>query len=288
MDEKDLHMLEILAEEKNITQTARRLFFSQPTLSNKIKQLEKELDCNLMVRTPKGITFTVQGEMLIHYAHHALTDLATLRQQINNASKELCGTLTIGCSFLISKYILPSLLKNFLKAYPHVNVQLQTAMSQDIFDLVQHHQVQIGILRGEYTWSTERKLLIQEDPICIVSTHPLDMSDLPHIPQIHRPLDRPLQTAIDQWWQSQYKEPPYIHLEVNTQDSCLQMTSEGLGYTILSELVSKDYPNLWRHHLQFPDGHLLIRRTHAYLPKDVSQNHLTDTFFRFLTEQIKN
>lgn len=288
MDEKDLHMLEILSEEKTITQTARRLFFSQPTLSNKIKQLEKELGCNIVIRGSKGITFTVQGEMLVQYAHHALADLANLRQQINDTSKELCGTLNIGCSFLISKYILPPLLKTFLETYPQVNIQLRTAMSQDIFSLIQHHQVHIGILRGEYPWAEDRKTLLQEDPICIVSNTPLELNDLPHLPQIHRPLDRPLQSSINQWWQTQYKEPPYIHMEVETQDSCLQMVSEGLGYTILSELVSKEYPNLWHHRLQFPDKTFLTRRTHAYISEDIPCNRLTKTFFEFLSGQLQS
>ena len=287
MDEKDFHMLEILAEEKSITQTAKRLFFSQPALSNKIKQLEKDFGCSIVVRGPKGITFTVQGEMIIRYAHHALADLADLRQQINDASKELRGTLNIGCSFLISKYILPPLLKTFLEAYPHVNVQLRTAMSQDIFSLVQRRQIQVGVLRGEYPWPENCKCLLQEDPICIVSAQPLSLADLPHLPQIHRPLDRPLQTSINQWWQTQYKTPPYIHMEVETQDSCLQMVSEGLGYTILSELVSKDYPQLWRHRLQLPDHTFITRRTHAYIQEDAQTNRLIKTFFNFLAGQTK-
>jgi DNA-binding transcriptional LysR family regulator len=285
MDEKDLHMLEILSEEKNITQTAKRLFFSQPALSSKIKQLEKEFGCNIIVRGPKGISFTVQGEMIIRYAHHALADLADLRQEINDTSKELRGTLNIGCSFLISKYILPSMLKTFLKVYPHVNIQLRTAMSQDVFTLVQRHQIHVGILRGEYHWPENCRCLLQEDPICIVSAQPLNLADLPQLPQIHRPLDRPLQTSINQWWQSQYKMPPYIHMEVETQDSCLQMVSEGLGYTILSELVSKDYPQLWRHRLEQPDHTLLTRRTFAYIQEDAHTNRLVETFFKFLAGQ---
>ena len=282
MDERDLHILGILAEEKSITQAAKRLFFSQPALSNKIRQLEKKFGCSLVIRSPKGITFTVQGEILIRYAQRALADLTELHQQINDASNEIRGTLNIGCSYLISKYILPPILKRFLSVYPHVNIQLRTAMSQDVFSLVQRHQIQVGILRGDYQWPQNSHCLLQEDPICIVNSQPLELAKLPLLPQIHRPLDRPLQSSINQWWQTQYKSPPYIHMEVETQDSCLQMVSEGLGYTILSELVSKDYPNLWHHQLRFPDQTLLTRRTYAYIQEDAHANHLVDTFFKFL------
>lgn len=285
MDEKDLHMLEILAEEKNITQTAKRLFFSQPALSGKIKQLEKEFGCGIVVRGPKGITFTVQGEMLIRYARHALQDLADLRQQIDEAGQEIRGTLHIGCSYLISRYILPPLLKSFLEVYPHVNIQLHTDLSAEVFHKLERHQIKIGILRGEYSWPENSKCLLQEDPICIASAQPLDLSKLPQIPQIHRQLDKPLENSINKWWQLQYRDPPYIHMEVETQDSCLQMVSDGLGYTIVSELVSRDYPKLWRHRLEFPDHSLLVRRTHAYIHEEDHNNRLIETFFRFLAEQ---
>ena len=77
-------------------------------------------------------------------------------------------------------------------------------------------------------------------------------------------------------------------MEVETQDSCLQMVSEGLGYTILSELVSKEYPNLWHHRLQFPDKTFLTRRTHAYISEDIPCNRLTKTFFEFLSGQLQS
>lgn len=281
MDQKDWELLEVLAEEKSITKAAKRLFFSQPALSGKIKQLEKEFGCKIIVRGTRGISFTVQGDMLIRYANHAQTELRELREQINNSNKEICGTLHIGCSYLISKYILPPLLKKFLKIYPQVNVQLKTAMSQDVFNMINNRQIQIGILRGDYTWSGE-KCLLQEDPICLVSNSALALKSLPQLPQIHRPLDKPLQTSINNWWQANYKVPPYIHMEVDTQDSCLQLVSEGLGYTILSEIVSNDYPQLWHHRLQFPDGSLLTRKTHAYMQKDSADNRLIQSFFDFL------
>jgi len=281
MDQKDWEMLGILAEEKNITQTAKKLFFSQPTLSGKIKHLEKEFNCKIIIRGTRGISFTVQGEILIRYAAQAQMKFRELKEHLNNTNQEICGTLHIGCSYLISKYILPPLLKDFLKIYPQVNFQLKTAMSQDVFNMINNRQLQIGILRGDYNWSGE-KCLLQEDPICIISATPLALEDLPKLPQIHRSLDKPLQSAINSWWQTQYKEAPYIHMNVDTQESCLQLVSEGLGYTILSELVCNDYPSLCCHRLQFPDGSLLTRKTHAYIHSEASENQLIRAFYNFL------
>ena len=42
-------------KKKNITYTAKRLFMTQPALSERIKRLEKEFNCNLIIRQPRGI-----------------------------------------------------------------------------------------------------------------------------------------------------------------------------------------------------------------------------------------
>ena len=92
MDEKDWHMLTVLAEERNITRAARRLFFTQPSLSAKLKALEREFDCPLLVRNAKGIAFTAQGEMVLAYANASLERLENLRRQIEASQHEVCGT----------------------------------------------------------------------------------------------------------------------------------------------------------------------------------------------------
>lgn len=285
MDEKDWHMLTILAEERNITRTARRLFFTQPSLSAKLKALEREFDCPLLVRNAKGIEFTAQGEMVLDYAHESLERLATLRQQIEASQHEVCGTLHIGCSFLIGKYILPFLIKPFLATYEHARIQLSIAMSSDIFAQVRQGKIQVGILRGEYDWPLGQKCLLQKDAICVVSAKPLNLDLLPKVPQIHRPMDKPLERAIHHWWKERYDVHPHTCLEIETQDGCLQMVCEGVGYTIASELVLKDYPQLWRERLRFHDGSYLIRRTHAYVSTVQLENPLARTFFHYLKTQ---
>ena len=51
MDLKDFKILKILSEEKNIKKTADRLFISQPAISWRIQQLEKELNVRILIRT---------------------------------------------------------------------------------------------------------------------------------------------------------------------------------------------------------------------------------------------
>ena len=61
MDNKDILLLKTLYEEKNITHTAKRLFLSQPALTDRLKRLEAEFGCTLFLRQPRGIQFTSEG-----------------------------------------------------------------------------------------------------------------------------------------------------------------------------------------------------------------------------------
>ena len=54
MDNKDILLLKTLYEEKNITHTAKRLFLSQPALTDRLKRLEAEFGCTLFLRQPRG------------------------------------------------------------------------------------------------------------------------------------------------------------------------------------------------------------------------------------------
>ena len=71
MDDKDFLLIKTLYEEQNITHTAKKLFISQPAISDRLKRLEAEFGCQLFIRQPRGILFTSQGEMLVQYVNEA-------------------------------------------------------------------------------------------------------------------------------------------------------------------------------------------------------------------------
>ena len=62
MDEKDYELLLELYEQKNITKVAQKLFLTQPAISKRIQKMEEELQCQLFLRSIKGVLFTPAGE----------------------------------------------------------------------------------------------------------------------------------------------------------------------------------------------------------------------------------
>ena len=113
MDTKDCTILKTLAEENNITYAARRLFMTQPALSERIKKLEKEFNCPIINRQARGVEFTYQGQRLVRYAEDLLNSYTSVRQELLAMGSEPRGTLNLGCSNVFAKYHIPHILSTF-------------------------------------------------------------------------------------------------------------------------------------------------------------------------------
>ncbi len=120
MDTKDCTILKTLAEENNITYAARRLFMTQPALSERIKKLEKEFNCPIINRQARGVEFTYQGQRLVRYAEDLLNSYTSVRQELLAMGSEPRGTLNLGCSNVFAKYHIPHILSTFKETYPHI------------------------------------------------------------------------------------------------------------------------------------------------------------------------
>ncbi|MDS9201619.1 LysR family transcriptional regulator, partial [Streptococcus pneumoniae] len=73
MDEKDWEAMQVLHEEKNISRASERLYISQPALTYRLKNLEKDMGTKLFFKTKKGIELTAEGVYLAQYADEMVT-----------------------------------------------------------------------------------------------------------------------------------------------------------------------------------------------------------------------
>lgn len=280
MDEKDWELLSVLHEERSITKAAKRLYFTQPTVSAKIKQIEKELDCELIIRTARGINFTPQGELMCRFSNRYLEEYRQTKNALQQEGHDLTGTLCLGSASVYAKYKLTDVLCQFTQRYPHVSIELSTGISQHIYDLLSSGRIQAGIIRGDYPWSGKKSRL-RQDPYCVINATPLDVKILPDYPMIFRQADRPLQSALNDWWARSYDRPPYVRMEVDSLSICMQMVAKGYGYTLLSGTGT--FEGLWNQDLYNPDGTPLMRDTWLYLNDKCDENNIVKAFYDFIT-----
>lgn len=260
MDDKDWTILKTISEEKNITKAAERLYMSQPALSYRLKNLEKDFGAKIFLRNTTGIVFTHQGEYLLKYALEMLTQLTIAKERLQSMEHTVQGTLRIGTSSIFAHYELPAILKGFLERYPNVDISLKTGLSSKINKMLQKEEFAVAILRGDYFWPEEKHLL-QEEHICLVSSSKIDLQDLPYRPRINYGTDSSLRIMLEDWWRKMFSSPPQVSMEVDSMDTCRQMVLHGLGWAILPFIGLQQHDSLYTRKLYWQDGTPVLRRT---------------------------
>jgi DNA-binding transcriptional LysR family regulator len=136
-----------VAERRSVSRAAKALYLTQPALSARLKNLERELGVQLFVRTPKGVRLTPAGHALRPFAQRILQTLADGREALTELAAGEAGRLVIGAAPAASTYVLPALVRRFHEARPNVRVAVVTGHSEEVLELVLREQVQVGLVR---------------------------------------------------------------------------------------------------------------------------------------------
>ena len=76
-----------VAETGNITEAAKRLFISQPSLTNAVRELENEMQVTIFNRTNKGVVVTNEGDVFLSYARQILEQVGLLEEKYLNVKE---------------------------------------------------------------------------------------------------------------------------------------------------------------------------------------------------------
>ncbi|MCK1994374.1 LysR family transcriptional regulator [Peribacillus muralis] len=281
MNERDWHILKVLHEQKNITKTAQSLYISQPSLTKRIQQMEKEFHLKIVERGARGVQFTPQGEYLANCAEEMLVRLREIKETAFNMGQEISGTLRLGVSNYITLHKLPGLLKMFRERYPLVDFHVTTGWSNEVLSLIYKEEVHVGIVRGDYQWSGAKHHLFEET-ICIASKEKVAVVDLPSLPRIDYKTDALLKMMIDDWWRNNFLGPPLVGMEVDKGDTCKEMVKNGLGYGIMPSALLENDRTLRQMDLRDGQGNPLIRNTWMLYHEKSLELKLVNEFVRFV------
>ena len=151
-----------VAETGTITEAANRLYITQPSLTNAIHELEKEMHIVIFNRTNKGITLSREGEDFLGYARQVLEQAAILEDKYKNGNggkKQFCVS-TQHYSFAVNAFV--DLIKEYGQdAY---DFSLRETQTYEIIEDVARMRSEIGILfLNDFNEAVLQKLLKSQD-----------------------------------------------------------------------------------------------------------------------------
>lgn len=130
----------------NISQAAKELFISQPAISKAIQKLEKSLDTILFARSSRGVTLTPDGEILFAKVKEAFSLLTEGEDLILHNRLHNIPRIRLGASSTLSKYVLLSHLKSYIKEHPQVRINISCQSTYQTLQLLDSGTIDVGLI----------------------------------------------------------------------------------------------------------------------------------------------
>jgi len=145
----DLNVLKIFIsvyENEGIVNASKKLFISQPAVTMAIKRLEKSLNGKLFIRLPKGIKPTAEGTKFYEQCKSGFKQINQGIENFSDNTSTLSGTLNIGASTSMIKYVLMPKLNEFCTKYPRVKVTFTEVISDRLQRYLDRGDIHIAFL----------------------------------------------------------------------------------------------------------------------------------------------
>lgn len=146
MDLRQLEILRAIAESGSFTAAGERLHVSQSAISRQILLLEEEFKEPLFVRFGRRIQITPTGETLLQLSHRVFADIRDTSESILDTKKHLTGTLRLVGGMTVCLYVFPSLLKEFRRRHPDVDIKVITGGTPRLVRQLRAGSADLGLL----------------------------------------------------------------------------------------------------------------------------------------------
>jgi DNA-binding transcriptional LysR family regulator len=169
---RQLTYLVTLAREKHFARAAEKCNVTQSTLSAGLKALERELDMRLVIREPRFMGLTPEGERVVEWAAQIIVDYESLKQDVEGLRDGLKGTLRLG----VIPAAIPALARltaAFSAKHPHVSVDVNSMTSVEIQSGLDKFELDAGLtyLDNEPLVNVRKCRLYEEKYVFVTSAH---------------------------------------------------------------------------------------------------------------------
>ncbi len=136
---------------------AQKLYMSQPSVSNQVRQLERSLHVTLIDRSGARIRPTAEGEVLMEYARRVFELADEAVRAVEKVSGLESGRLVVGGTSAAGTYLLPELLAGFRRAYPGVECDIFVGTADQVLKQLLDGAIGVAVLPGDH--ATQQQLV---------------------------------------------------------------------------------------------------------------------------------
>lgn len=167
-DLADLSLFRHVVEAGSITHGAERANLALAAASTRIRQMEEAIGAALLVRSRQGVTPTQAGRTLLQHARTMLRQAERLREDLGAYAGGLAGQIRVLSNTNALTEFLPEALSSFLIGHPHVSVDLEERLSDEIVGLIAEGVADLGIVAGTVDAGTLETFPFRRDRFVLV------------------------------------------------------------------------------------------------------------------------
>src|ERR1700723_4113849 len=171
----DLIFFRHVADAGSITRGAERAHLALAAASTRIRRMEDALGVKLLTRGRQGVVPTQAGRTLLQHARGILHQAERLHEDLSAYGGGLAGQIRVLSNTNALTEFLPEALSSFLAVHPHVSVDLEERLSDEIVGLIAEGVADLGIVAGTVDARALETYPYPRDPFVLVVArdHPL-------------------------------------------------------------------------------------------------------------------
>jgi len=174
-DLTDLRLFCEVVDAGSITAGAEKSALALAAASTRIRGMELSLGASLLARSRQGVTPTPAGRLLLKHARAILAQSARMREDLGAFAGGVSGEVKVLANTNALTEFLPEALSSFLADHPHVSVDLEERLSDEIVGLIAEGVGDVGIVAGTVEVGALAAYPFRTDRFVVVTAkgHPL-------------------------------------------------------------------------------------------------------------------
>ena len=239
---RQLRYFVAVAEEGSLTRAAARLHIAQQSLSQQIRTLELQLGVTLFERSPRGVTLTEVGTVLLREARPVLAQAERAVEAVRSAARGEQGELRVGFLGSVANYFMPPVVRAFRARHPGVALHAEDVTISALVAGLREGTLDAGLSRPPLVDDLEGEVVLREPVAAVLPEgHPLaDRTELTLADLAGEPW---VLTPRASWppWHRRYDEDfaragfrPRVVQRGTTPQGLLALVAAGVGVTRLT------------------------------------------------------
>lgn len=252
MNERQEKYILTIAEEGSISKAAKKLFITQPSLSQILINTEKRLGVKLFIRSTNSLTLTYAGEKYLASLREIQQIKKRLEQHFQEIAGSQAGRLSFGITASKGPYTLPEVLPKFHETYPHIEIEIFNGTNAKLIEELLYGHIDLAVVNYtnrlpqlEYIELPDEEMILVVPPEHSLAKRYQDrfnqcklpdisLKEIANEPFVYLSKDHGVRQMVDIMFISVGISPPKL-FEIGTNSIAHAIVLSGLGITILPD-----------------------------------------------------